>query len=345
MLLLKDVRKSKGNNVFFSSFNLSVSSGEITAIQCGHELRQELMKILSGVSGLSDGEIHINEMKIVPGQKKMFHQIGTVYIQDTLYERLSVIDNLRFFQRLYDGHVNLDELIALFGLEKKKNVRIEKLSQSEKVRVFTAKALVHDPDLLVLEEPFQSIDLESKHIIQRAVESFATRGKTVLILASYLENAMALTDCVYVLNEHGLKQIEIQLEEEMEMEAVEEERMEKPVIVPKSVQIKIPSKLEDKLVLFDPNEIDYVESMEGAAQLYVQGDLFPCALSLADLEDKLEPFGFFRCHRSYIVHLSKVREVVTWTRNSYSLVLNNSEKSSIPLSKGKLAELKEKMAI
>ena len=49
------------------------------------------------------------------------------------------------------------------------------------------------------------------------------------------------------------------------------------------------------------------------------------------------PFGFFRCHRSYIVNLQKVREVITWTRNSYSLILENKEKTSIPLSKAKMA--------
>ncbi|WP_233129871.1 response regulator transcription factor [Domibacillus epiphyticus] len=342
---MKNIRKSEENKVLLPPFSLSVSDGEVAAIQCNHEFRNELMAILSGLSIVSEGALYINETKIAPGQKKMFQQIGYVYMQDELYTRLSVIEYLRFFQQLHDGKVNLNELTDSFGLMKKKNVRIEKLSYSEKVRVLTAKALVHDPDLLILEEPFQSIDLESKYIIQRAVESFASRGNVVLVLASYLENAMALTDQIYVLNESGLKQREIQLENEMEMEEEAIERKEDSVMFPNAIQMKIPSKLEDKLVLFHPDEIDYVESVEGSAQLYVQGEFFPCSLSLSDLEDKLRPYGFFRCHRSFIVHLPKVREVVTWTRNSYSLILTNSEKSSIPLSKGKLSELKEKLDI
>jgi ABC-2 type transport system ATP-binding protein len=59
----------------------------------------------------------------------------------------------------------------------------------------------------------------------------------------------------------------------------------------------------------------------------------------------LRSYGFFRCHRSYIVNLQKVREVVTFTRNSYSLVLDDARKSSVPLSKTKMAELKEMMGI
>ena len=64
-----------------------------------------------------------------------------------------------------------------------------------------------------------------------------------------------------------------------------------------------------------------------------------------ELEERLLPYGFFRCHRSYIVNLQKVREVITWTRNSYSLVLDDRAKSNIPLSKGKMAELKEMIGL
>ena len=98
-------------------------------------------------------------------------------------------------------------------------------------------------------------------------------------------------------------------------------------------------------MLFDPIEIDYIESEAGISNLNIRGEKFPCTMTLTELENNLECFGFFRCHRSYIVNLQKVREVITWTRNSYSLTLDDKRKSSIPLSKGKLAELKEILKI
>ena len=74
--------------------------------------------------------------------------------------------------------------------------------------------------------------------------------------------------------------------------------------------------------------------------LHIKGEGFPTTFTLNELEERLQHFGFFRCHRSYIVNLQKVREVITWTRNSYSLILDDEKKSNIPLSKTKMAELK-----
>lgn len=56
-----------------------------------------------------------------------------------------------------------------------------------------------------------------------------------------------------------------------------------------------------------------------------EGD-FVCTLTLSELEARLTGFGFFRCHRSYLVNLQRVREVITWTRNSFSLILDDERK-------------------
>lgn len=117
---------------------------------------------------------------------------------------------------------------------------------------------------------------------------------------------------------------------------------------PLSMQVrfeKIPAKLNEKIILFDPTEISFIESNEGVSNLHVNGEVFPCSYTLNELFKRLQIFGFFRCHRSYIVNLQRVREVITWTRNSYSLILDDSKKSSIPLSKGNLSELKEIIGI
>ena len=68
-------------------------------------------------------------------------------------------------------------------------------------------------------------------------------------------------------------------------------------------------------------------------------------LNLSDLELFLAPDSFIRCHRSYIVNLQKVREVITWSKNSYSLVLSGKERLNVPLSRSKLVELKEIIGI
>src|SRR5699024_11276945 len=81
---------------------------------------------------------------------------------------------------------------------------------------------------------------------------------------------------------------------------------------------KIPRKVNEKIILFDPTEIDYIESHAGQSNVCLNGEFFPTTCTLTELEEKLKPEGFFRCHGSYIVNLQKVTEVITCPRNSLS---------------------------
>ncbi|MCR8844647.1 LytTR family transcriptional regulator DNA-binding domain-containing protein [Paenibacillus sp. SC116] len=68
-------------------------------------------------------------------------------------------------------------------------------------------------------------------------------------------------------------------------------------------------------------------------------------MTLQQLEEKLRVYGFFRCHRSYIVNVQRIREVIIWSRNSYSLILDDDKKSKVPLSKNKYEEMKSVMGL
>ena len=193
-------------------------------------------------------------------------------------------------------------------------------------------------------------------------------------MTNNFESAISMTNTVYRLNDEGLKKIDVVDEENVALNSIliegqtidshpiiDTELSSEETASPTSEEVedeivqtvdedtaihrplrfeKIPAKVNEKIILFDPTEIVFVESNEGISHLHVDGEVFPCSITLNELSERLHPFGFFRCHRSYIVNLQKVREVITWTRNSYSLILEDSEKSSVPLSKGKLNELK-----
>lgn len=111
-------------------------------------------------------------------------------------------------------------------------------------------------------------------------------------------------------------------------------------MIPQMKLERIPAKVNDKIILLDPMEIHFIETQNGVTHIHVREGDFVCALTLSELEMRLAGFGFFRCHRSYLVNLQRVREVITWTRNSFSLILDDERKSSIPLSKGRMDELK-----
>ena len=178
------------------------------------------------------------------------------------------------------------------------------------------------------------MDRESAKIVIENIDELCSKGTAVLITSIFFKDTMMVGERAYRCDGDGF----VELDNKKEELAAHKEVIEE---VNNTYKVeKIPAKVDERILLFDPTEIDYVESEEGISNLYIRGEKFPCSISLTDLEERLKYFGFFRCHRSYIVNLQRVREVITWTRNSYSLSLGDKTKSSVPLSKGRLEELK-----
>ncbi|MET3728295.1 ABC-2 type transport system ATP-binding protein [Fictibacillus halophilus] len=359
LLQITQLEKNIGNKILFPKIDLTLQQGEAVAVQCNHEVGKELIQLIIHEKSPTNGKIFLNHVQL-GSSKKIFHSFGLYLMSDQAYDRLTAQEYLRFYERLYDVSIDIDLLLQKVSLIEKKNVKIRMLSFSEKKRLHLARVILHEPDVLLMEEPDQNLDIESRMILKRIVKDYINLGKTILITTNHFESAIFLTDTVYRLNEAGLKKIDVvdddineKNSEELDMEFVmhstserEEKNIDDEGEIRKPVKFeKIPAKINEKMILFDPTEILFVESHEGVSQLHVNGEIFPCLISLNDLEKRLQPFGFFRCHRSYIVNLQRVREVITWTRNSYSLVLEDAKKSSVPLSKGKMNELKEIIGI
>lgn len=219
-----------------------------------------------------------------------------------------------------------------------------KLSLSEKRRVHFANLLIQNPNIYILEEPEQNLDMESKQIFHSILQQLRRKQKCIFILTGNMENAVTAADYVYQLDGNGLHSIQIGTENTSEPTPTIHIEDDDKIVQPVRFE-KIPTKVNEKIVLFDPPEIDYIESHDGQTFLQIEGEAFVTMFTLAELEERLLPFGFFRCHRSYIVNLQKVREIITWTRNSYSLVLKDTAKSTIPLSKNKMTELKAMLSL
>ena len=340
LLSIKDLKKSKGNSVLFSNFNLEIDKGDIIALKCNNEVGQLLIKMFIGEIPLSNGEILFQNEPLYNNYKKFSRNIGIAFLEEKFYERLNTYQYLKFFKQIYEIEADIDALLHKVELFEKRKTKIKNLNFSEKKRLQVARVILPQPDLIIFEELNHNLDIESQLIIQQVITDWVKQNKSVLITTNYFENAILLTDVVYSLDKEGLKRIEVT--DSLQEKIAEQE------ISPVSTQIhfeKIPAKVNDKIILFDPTEISFIESNEGVSNLHVNGEVFPCSYTLNELFNRLQAFGFFRSHRSYIVNLQRVREVITWTRNSYSLVLDDAKKSSIPLSKSKLGELKEIMGL
>ncbi len=259
--------------------------------------------------------------------------------EDGLYERLTVADNIAFYRKWFGFEVTVPELLVLFELQGCAERPLRKCSESELRRVHYAKAYIRSADLMVFREPVQGVDVLTIRVFLRMLGRIKERPAASLVLLSNLEHALLLGDLAYKLQPGGLRPIEV---EEEAAALSEPEKFE----VPASARLfRIPAKVDDKMILFDPPEIDYIESQDGKAAIVVDGETYIMDCTLAEIEKKLELYGFYRCHRSYIVNLQKVREIITWSKNAYSLRIDNKQQSTIPLSRSKIQDIQERFSL
>lgn len=273
-------------------------------------------------------------------QRKQFltqylQEMPNVYLQlsqDGIYERLTVKEYLQFLIQLSGHTEKVDHLMQKFELLEIQKTKVKFLTTSQRKYIQLLNIYFAHQSIIAIEEPYFYLEDRERLLFKRVLENIQ---KFVLILTSNLEDAIISCDAIYRLTEQGLQQFDI-AGDEVENEAASEEPVEQ-----QSIKIeKIPTRKNDKVILFNPPEIDYIESLEGSIYVHVSGTDYVCAMTLTELEQRLVHYGFFRCHRSYIVNLQKVREIITWTKNSYSLRLNVGKDAVVPLSRTKLQQLK-----
>ncbi|QUL53754.1 LytTR family transcriptional regulator DNA-binding domain-containing protein [Paenibacillus tritici] len=248
------------------------------------------------------------------------------------YMRLTVEELITFLIRVTEKKEHAASLIGYFGLQEESRVRIMHLSASKRMYVTLLRVFFAHQRALVLEEPYFYLEEQDRRQFKRILDDLS-QHKQILILTSNLEDAMISCDVIYRLNGSGCHPLDIRDSEE------DKQEMQKQDEANITLQ-KVSTKRQDKVILFDPPEIDFIESVEGSILVHVGGEHYDCALTLTQLEQRLLNFGFFRCHRSYIVNLQKIREIITWTKNSYSLRLNTGQDAVVPLSRSRLQELK-----
>src|SRR5690625_3415084 len=251
--------------------------------------------------------------------------------KEGLYERLSIEDNIKFFRKWFHCKIPISELLVMFNLQTCAGTSLKNCSPSEARRVYYAKYYMMNTKVNVFREPISNVDLKTMNTFIQLLQRLTEEKRTVLILVSSAEHALLLTNSTYHLREEGLHILDTELEEQGEENHTG--TLSSPVI---EKLFKIPAKVDDKVILFDPTEIDYIESQSGKSFIYINKDAFALDLTLTETEEKLKMYGFYRCHRSYIVNLQKVREIITWSKNTYSLRINNKAQSTIPLSRTKL---------
>ena len=168
------------------------------------------IKVLTGQLRPTSGSAEVVGCDVVEDRQELKPQIGVVFEYQNLYERLSARDNLQFTARLYGAKKErVDEVLELVGLEDRSKERIQNYSNGMKQRLLIARALVHEPKVLFLDEPTRGLDPGVAREIRSIIADLADGGVTVFLTTHYMEEADRLSDRVAILHQGEIVAIDI----------------------------------------------------------------------------------------------------------------------------------------
>jgi ABC-2 type transport system ATP-binding protein len=208
ILDVKHLRKSYGTLVAVDDVSFSLEAGRLVGLLGPNGAgKTTTVSMLSGLVTPERGEVLIAGRKLSGDTDPVKRRIGLVPQDLALYDELSARDNLRFFGALYSlsGRA-LDGAIAsaleLVGLADRIKDLVKTFSGGMKRRLNLAAGLLHDPDIVLLDEPTVGVDPQSRNAIFENLELLKSRGKALLYTTHYMEEAERLADRIVVID-HG----------------------------------------------------------------------------------------------------------------------------------------------
>jgi len=328
MIELQSLQKVLAQQTVVDIESLVVKPGEAVAIigSVGSGM-ETLLELLMGRTRPTAGTVRLVGVDPAVDKTAFSRQVGLLFAEDTLYWRQSARANLRFYCQLHGLPLaRADEVLAQVGLGDQAQTVVEKLAPRLARRLAWGRAILHRPAALILVEPFARCDEPTIALLGQLMQQWVGEGKAVLMLADDATHLTPICNRLYALNQGRLTEIT--------PSAAGEEHRAAPLF-------KIPVRTEDKVLLVNPADILYAVAQEGRAVLHTTSGWLTTQFTLAELEQRLARGGFFRAHRGYLVNLQHVKEVIPYTRDSFSLRLDDAAGTVIPLSKTAAGELRD----
>ena len=208
MLNIKNVSKSFGTTKAVDNISLSLEKGAFYGLLGPNGAgKSTTINILSTVLKPDEGVVSINGFDLLKEPQKCKQSIGIVPQEIALYEQLSAYENLLFWGGLYNlsrGTLKqtINETLELMGLLDRKDDKVKTYSGGMKRRINIAAALLHRPELLLMDEPTVGIDPQSRNLIFDVLEKLHGDGMTIIYTTHYMEEAERLCNRIGIID-HG----------------------------------------------------------------------------------------------------------------------------------------------
>ena len=204
---IKGLTKSYGNVHALNGVDIKINEGEFFGLLGPNGAgKTTTINILTGLVFRDKGSTEVFGKDTVNDYRFTRSKIG-IAAQEFSVDWFFPIEKLLFFQAGYygirkkDANPTIEKLLARLGLEKKKDARLRQLSGGMKRRFQLAKALVHDPDIIILDEPTAGVDVELRRDLWQYLRDLHYKGKTILLTTHYIEEAELLCENVAIIDE------------------------------------------------------------------------------------------------------------------------------------------------
>jgi ABC-2 type transport system ATP-binding protein len=195
-----DLRKSYGDLEAVRGISFEIGQGEVFGLLGPNGAgKTTTVEVLEGYRTRDGGSVSVLGADPQHAGGDWRERIGIVLQSSAMYPNLTVGEHVRLFAGYFRRPRDVDEVIALVGLEEKRNARVKSLSGGQHRRLDLALGLIGDPEILFLDEPTTGFDPAARRAAWDMIRSLRALGKTVLLTTHYLDEAEQLSDRVAVL--------------------------------------------------------------------------------------------------------------------------------------------------
>jgi len=204
---IKNISKIYGKQKALDNVSLEINSGEIVGLLGPNGAgKSTLMKIISCYIPQTTGQVEVMGHNVLEDSIAVKSKIGYLPESNALYSEMYVKEYLNFIAGIYkikDKKNRIAEIIELTGLQKEQHKKIETLSKGYKQRVGIASAFIHNPDVLILDEPISGLDPNQLIEIRNLIKSIG-KTKTVLFSSHIMQEVEAICDRIIIIKEGKL---------------------------------------------------------------------------------------------------------------------------------------------
>jgi heme exporter protein A len=197
---VRHIRKAFGTLKAVDGIDFELKQGEfLTVLGPNGAGKTTLIKILSGLTQPSSGTAKVSGFDVTEGHPEMRKEIGVISHSTALYADLTPLENMIFFARMHGLEQPKDKSLKVIeevGLTPRRNDRVRTFSRGMLQRLSIARAILHDPAILFLDEPFTGLDLHAINVLKEHLQRLHDRRRTILMTTHDISCGLEMCDKV-----------------------------------------------------------------------------------------------------------------------------------------------------